>query len=236
MTSTGGSEDHGAAQGSTAGVRRSGSVMRVRPSMRRTRALSSAADRTRSSASRAETTPRPSSTAPRRAAEPAKKAAHSCSSGATTGSNSQRFRGPLLARMPINCGPRIARTAAAARSVAAPTARYKRRRGLDVRFLTGTMTMRQPSILRFRAWTDRDEMVGCEMTAFPLTAADGQSTHIVGGIFPFHQPTLAHDGLARFELSAARHIWIENLPVEVAGPRKPASPRRVLHVIAGGRS
>lgn len=105
-----------------------------------------------------------------------------------------------------------------------------------VRFLTGTMTMRQPSILRFRAWTDRDEMVGCEMTAFPLTAADGQSTHIVGGIFPFHQPTLAHDGLARFELSAARHIWIENLPVEVAGPRKPASPRRVLHVIAGGRS
>lgn len=104
------------------------------------------------------------------------------------------------------------------------------------RFLTATITTRQPAVLRVRLHTNTDQIIGAEIMAFPMMASDGFTTHIFGGVFPFRQPDLLdYASLTRFELSAARSVWTENLPV---APREIASAapiRRNFHVISGGR-
>lgn len=105
------------------------------------------------------------------------------------------------------------------------------------RFLLGTITGRQPCVLRFRFETNLRDLIGAELAGFPLTAADGNSTHILGGLFPFRE-TLSPDynGLVNFELAAARSIWTENLPAEIPKDRGESGGLRNFRVITGGRS
>ena len=103
------------------------------------------------------------------------------------------------------------------------------------RFLTGTIRHLQPCLMRYRFFTDRDQVIGAEMAGFPLTAADGRTTHILGGLFTFRDVwPLGHTGIDRCELAAARSIWTQLLPSEV--PAEPAESRvvRNFQVIAGG--
>jgi hypothetical protein len=103
------------------------------------------------------------------------------------------------------------------------------------RFLTGTIRNLQPCLLRFRFFTDRDQVIGAEFVGFPLTAADGAATHILGGLFPFRDPgSLGYTALTHFELSAARSIWTELLPSDAPTPQATAGVVRNFQVITGG--
>ncbi len=104
------------------------------------------------------------------------------------------------------------------------------------RFLSAVITARQPAVLRFRLHTDREQIVGAEMAAFPLLAAGGGAVHVFGGLFPFRETwSLGYTALTAFELTAARQIWTENIPPE-ARAAAPAQPRRSFQVISGGLS
>jgi hypothetical protein len=104
------------------------------------------------------------------------------------------------------------------------------------RFLSVTIKSSQPSVMRFRLQTDRDQVIGTEMAVFPMLAADG-NVHLFGGLFPFRETSsLDYSALVGFELASARQIWTENIHVETManGDMRPA--RRNFQVISGGRS
>ena len=60
------------------------------------------------------------------------------------------------------------------------------------RFLSGVSGTHQPALLRLRFTTDRGQHIMAEMAAFPLMAADGTATHVLGGLFTFPDPDLKH--------------------------------------------
>ncbi len=104
------------------------------------------------------------------------------------------------------------------------------------RFLTGVVNALQPCLLRFRMFTDLNQLIGAELIGLPLQANDG-SIQVFGGLFPFREiHSLGHRAISTIELSAARSIWTEHLPgdrlVRPAGQRVP----RPFQVITGGRS
>ncbi len=105
------------------------------------------------------------------------------------------------------------------------------------RFLGTTIEARQPCVLRFRLETDRSQVIGAELVGFPLTAADGRSIHIFGGLFPFRDiATLDYGRLVSFELAAARSIWTENLATGNPLEKPETLALRNFRVIAGGRA
>ena len=105
------------------------------------------------------------------------------------------------------------------------------------RFLNATLTPRQPALLRFRLQTDNEQLIGTELMAFPMLAADGVTTHVFGGLFPFRETaSLDYTALTRFELAAARSVWTENLPAQSTNSIAPAPALRNFQVISGGRS
>lgn len=103
------------------------------------------------------------------------------------------------------------------------------------RFLAGTIRHLQPCLMRFRFFTDRDQVFGAEVVGFPLTAADGKTTHILGGMFTFRDAhSLGYTALTHLELSAARSIWTELLPSEVPAGQVETPVIRNFQVISGG--
>lgn len=105
------------------------------------------------------------------------------------------------------------------------------------RHLNATMTAGQPCVLRFRFQTNLDQLLGAEFMAFPILAADGVTTHIFGGLFPFRDVySLAHAGLTHFQLSSARSVWTENLPAAASPAGAHGAPQRNFQVISGGRT
>lgn len=105
------------------------------------------------------------------------------------------------------------------------------------RFLKGTTQNLQPCLLRFRFHTDHDQMIGAELAGFPMTAADGRSTHIFGGLFSFSEIwSMEYTALTHFELSAARSIWTEPFPAEGSAPAGATHVNRNFRVISGGMS
>lgn len=105
------------------------------------------------------------------------------------------------------------------------------------RFLSSTVNELQPCLLRFRFHTDRNQILGAELAGFPMTAADGTSIHILGGLFPFREAwTLGYSALTHFELAGARSIWTEHLPSDVKLPAPSAAAPKRFHVIPGGRA
>jgi hypothetical protein len=104
------------------------------------------------------------------------------------------------------------------------------------RFLSNTITNRQPCILRYRLKTDRGQIIGAELAGFPMLAADGVSTHIFGGVFAFREThSLGYASVDSYELSAARSIWTENLPMGTPARSPDAPVLRNFQVISGGR-
>jgi len=108
------------------------------------------------------------------------------------------------------------------------------------RFLNGVAEELQPCVLRFRFHTDHNELIGAELIAMPVEAANGQ-IHILGGLFAFRDLYgLSHTGIAAMELSGARGIWREHLTGDalVKGMSHDPQPKtfRPFQVIAGGRA
>jgi len=107
------------------------------------------------------------------------------------------------------------------------------------RFLTGVVHGLQPCLLRFRMFTDLNQLIGAELLGLPLQANDG-GIHIFGGVFLFREiHSLGHSAISAIELSGARSIWTEHLPGDrLAGQLGQAGhrPLRPFQLIRGGRS
>ncbi len=105
--------------------------------------------------------------------------------------------------------------------------------GVILRFLSTVTAAHQPALLRMRFTTDRGQSITAEMAAFPIIAADGTSTHVLGGFFTFPDPQLKHfDALTGRELLSARFAPNEAL---AALPEEALTQvRRKFRVISGG--
>ena len=101
------------------------------------------------------------------------------------------------------------------------------------RFLSGVSGTHQPALLRLRFTTDRDQPIVAEMAAFPMMAADGASTQVLGGLFAFADPALKHyDKIIARELLSARFAASE--PVAALPEEALTQARRKFRVITGG--
>lgn len=106
-------------------------------------------------------------------------------------------------------------------------------RSVMQRFLSGVISSHKKAVLRLTYETDRGQQFGAEMLALPLIAADGVTTHILGGLFPFAPHDIRHyDTLAQLEVTFARFLDTE--PAEIAQPEGTAQARRKFRVISGG--
>lgn len=101
------------------------------------------------------------------------------------------------------------------------------------RFLSGVSGTHQPALLRMRFTTDRDQPIVAEMAAFPMLAADGASTQVLGGLFAFADPALKYyDRISSRELLSARFAASE--PVAALPEVALTQARRKFRVISGG--
>jgi hypothetical protein len=98
------------------------------------------------------------------------------------------------------------------------------------RFLAGVSGTHQPGVLRMRFMTDRGQWIVAEMFAVPLMAADGLSTHVLGGLFTFPDPDLKH-----FDEVTAREL-VSSGASSGERPAGLATENRRFRVINGGRS
>jgi hypothetical protein len=106
-------------------------------------------------------------------------------------------------------------------------------RSVMLRFLNCVVTSHKQAVLRLAYATDRGQQFGAEMLALPLMAADGVSTHVLGGLFPAAQQDIRYyDTLMPLEVAFARFL-------DPAAPEEPAAAgttqaRRKFRVISGG--
>ena len=97
----------------------------------------------------------------------------------------------------------------------------------------GAVTGRlQPAHFRVRYLTDRGQKIGADMLALPMTARDGRSVHVLGGLFPHGSPEIwTYDRLAPADLAGVR--LFEGRP-EMMGIVPAAQGPRKFRVISGG--
>lgn len=106
-------------------------------------------------------------------------------------------------------------------------------RSVIQRFLTGVTASHKKAVLRLTYETDRGQQFGAEMLALPLIAADGITTHILGGLFPSTQQDIRHyEVLSPLEVSFAR--FLDNDAAEIVPAEGTAQARRKFRVITGG--
>lgn len=101
------------------------------------------------------------------------------------------------------------------------------------RFLSGVSGTHQPALLKLRFTTDRGQHMLADMAAFPLMAADGASTHVLGGLFAFADPQLKYyDAITTREILSARFVSSE--PMAALPDESLTQARRKFRLISGG--
>ncbi len=104
------------------------------------------------------------------------------------------------------------------------------------RFFSGVIHKLQPCLIRMRMMTDMGQIIGAELIGTPLTAVDGRSIHIFGGLFPFREVlSLGYGSISSVELSGARSIWTEHLRSGQTSEIGLSAAYRGLRIIPGGR-
>ena len=98
------------------------------------------------------------------------------------------------------------------------------------RFLSGISSTHKPAQLRLGFTTDRGQRIMAEMAGFPLTAADGQSTQVLGGLFAFADPEIKH-----YDRIVAREIVSTRQAAGEAAAEGPTQGKTRFRVITGGR-
>lgn len=97
----------------------------------------------------------------------------------------------------------------------------------------GAVTVKlQPAHFRLRYLTNRGQKIGADMLALPMTARDGYSVHVLGGLFPHGSPDIwSYDSLTPADLVGVRLFdgKADELPV-----RMPPEPPRRFRLIPGG--
>lgn len=114
-----------------------------------------------------------------------------------------------------------------------PAAGWERfERGVIDRTLAGVADHDKQAQLRLRFLTDRGEHIGADMPLLPLVARDGETRHVLGGLFPHGDPSLwQYRRLVPSELAAARFLE-QGLASPV--PEAEQQARRKFRVIEGG--
>ena len=105
-------------------------------------------------------------------------------------------------------------------------------RGAIARALSTVTSRLQPAHFRLRYVTDRQQRIGADMLALPITARDGRTVHLLGGVFPHANPDIWHyDRLAPADLAAVR--LFDGRPASL-GARNGAQAPRKFRLISGG--
>lgn len=105
-------------------------------------------------------------------------------------------------------------------------------RGAIARALSTVTGRLQPAHFRLRYLTDSGQRIGADMLALPITARDGRSVHVLGGLFPHANPDIWHyDTLSPADLAAVR--LFDGRP-ESLGAREGAQAPRKFRLISGG--
>ena len=79
------------------------------------------------------------------------------------------------------------------------------------RLMDNVIASHQPCVARYRAVYHDHELLGVEMLALPVTAANDRSTQIIAAVVPFRSPYwLGESELNRLELSSVKMIWTEH--------------------------
>ena len=100
------------------------------------------------------------------------------------------------------------------------------------RALTAVRTKLQPAHFRLRYITDRGQRIGADMLALPMTARDGKTIHMLGGLFPHANPEIWHyDTLRPADLAAVR--LFDATPENAGGRAKAQAPHK-FRLISGG--
>ena len=97
----------------------------------------------------------------------------------------------------------------------------------------GAVTGRlQPAHFRIRYLTDRGQKIGADMLALPMTARDGRSIHVLGGLFPHGSPEIwTYDRLSPADRAGVR---LFEGSADHLGARMAPTPSRKLRLIPGG--
>ncbi|MCX7348325.1 MAG: PAS domain-containing protein [Alphaproteobacteria bacterium] len=85
---------------------------------------------------------------------------------------------------------------------------------------------------RLRYLTDLEQRIGADMLALPMTARDGETVHVLGGLFPHGNPDIwSYERLAPADLAAVRLFG--NKPEKI-GVRPDVQAPRKFRLISGG--
>lgn len=104
------------------------------------------------------------------------------------------------------------------------------------RLLDGVIDDHQPFVLRFRLSSAMGMTVAAEFVGLPLRARNNATTYVFGVIMPFREANWPrHDKVTTFELSAARTIWTEPVPVAEPANMRRANLPQAFQIINGGR-
>ena len=99
--------------------------------------------------------------------------------------------------------------------------------------LLALKSLHQQAMLRLSFETDAGQQIGADMLALPLIAADGVTTHVLGGLFPSATQDIRHyTSIRPVEVSFARFLGSET--EQPALKQAATQARRKFRVISGG--
>jgi len=105
-------------------------------------------------------------------------------------------------------------------------------RGAMLRALDAVTGKLQPAHFRIRYATDSLQHIGADMLALPMTARDGRSVHVLGGLFPHGNPEIwSYDRLSPSDLAGVR--LFDGRPETIGARAEPHAPRK-FRLISGG--
>lgn len=105
-------------------------------------------------------------------------------------------------------------------------------RGAIARALAAVTTKLQPAHLRLRYLSDEGQRIGADLLALPMTARDGRTIHVLGGLYPHGNPDIWHyEMLTPADLAAVR--LFDGNPEEMGARRMAHAPRK-FRLISGG--
>lgn len=105
-------------------------------------------------------------------------------------------------------------------------------RGAIGRALAAVTSKLQPAHFRLRYLSDEGQRIGADLLALPMTARDGNTVHVLGGLYPHGNPDIwSYASLTPADLAAVR--LFDGKPEEL-GARSVAHAPRKFRLISGG--
>ena len=108
-------------------------------------------------------------------------------------------------------------------------------RNLMMRSFDLAMIKFQPALVRLRLITNKNDVIGCELLALPVSGRNADDIQLLGGMFNFiEKPRFNHMSIVQKELVTIRNIWTEFEPGEAMLRTIERQGVPMLRVIEGG--